>query len=320
MSESSQPRRIAVCLDGTWNSDPPLPGADPTNALQMARRIAARSPDGVEQVVLYEAGVGSGWSHLAGYSGWGVGRIIRRAYLRLAQTWRPGDAIYLFGISRGAYQALSVAQWMEQGGLPGPGASEADIERSFALYRDGDEDELRALPARRPTPVRFLGAFDTVEALGLPLPGLQALTRPHVGVHPRQLPANVEIARHALALDEVRGAFEPAIWTPPAQPSQSVEQVWFLGSHADICGGFGNSDIADYTLQWMMAEAEAAGLAFDPKRRDEGLNPLPHAQPTRQFAGLHRLVRQSPRAPRSTWPETERLDPSAANWASTLAQ
>jgi uncharacterized protein (DUF2235 family) len=320
VSEASQPRRIAVCLDGTWNSDPPLPGVAPTNALQIARRIAGRGSDGVEQVVIYEPGVGSGWSHLAGYSGWGVGRIIRRAYLRLARVWRPGDEIYLFGISRGAYQALSVARWAGQGGLPDSGASEADVERSFGLYRDGEEDALRDLPARRPVLVRFLGCFDAVEALGLPIAGLRALTRPHVGAHPRQLPPNVQIARHALALDEVRGAFTPAIWTPPAAADQSVDQVWFLGSHADICGGFGNSAIADYTLQWMMGEAEAAGLAFDPDRRYEGLSPRPDAQPTRQFAGLHRLVPQAPRAPKSTWPETERLDSAAANWTPTLAQ
>lgn len=314
------PRRIVVCLDGTWNSDPPLPGVEPTNALQTARRLAERGDDSVEQILLYEAGVGSGWSHVAGYPGWGVGRIIRRAYLRLAQTWRPGDEIFLFGLSRGAYQALALARWMQHGGLPAQGVSEAAVERSFALYRDGDEVGLQALAGRRPVPVRFLGAFDAVEALGLPLPGLRSITRPHIGVHPRSLPRCVETARHALALDEVRGAFEPAIWTPPAREGQSVEQVWFLGSHADVCGGFGKREISDHTLLWMMAEAEAAGLAFDPVRRDRGLRPLPHTPPSRQFAGLHRLVPPAPRRPLSTWPETERFDEAAASWTPTLAQ
>ena len=312
-------RRIAVCLDGTWNSNPPLPGVEPTNGLQIANRIASTGADGVKQIVLYEPGVGSGWSHLAGYPGYGIGRIIRRAYRRLAQTWQPGDEVFFFGVSRGAYQALSVARWIDPAGLPENPSPEA-VERSFALYRDRDEAVLQALPGRRPVPIRFLGAFDAVEALGLPIPGLRALTRPRVGRHPRQLPSNVEIARHALALDEVRGAFEPAVWRPPLHAGQSVDQVWFSGSHADVCGGFGKREISDHTLLWMMAEAEQAGLTFDTARRDEGLRPEPRTAPSLQFGGLHRLVRQYLRRPLTIWPETERLAPSAAHRAQTLTQ
>ena len=313
-------RRIVLCLDGTWNSDPPLFGSNPTNALQLHRRIASRDAAGVEQFSLYEKGVGSGRSHLAGYAGWGVGRIIRRAYLRLAKTWREGDELFLFGISRGAYQALSIARWLDWGGLPAPLAGELKIEQRFALYRDCDEQGLRDLPARRPVNVRFLGAFDAVEALGLPLRGLLKLTRPDVGYHSRQLPANVAIARHALSLDEERGAFEPAVWTPPAPPGQSVEQVWFPGSHGDVCGGFGYRAHSDHTLLWMMREAERAGLAFDPARRDADLRPKPQAQPSRPFGGLHRLVARLPRTPGATWPETERLDASATPRRPTLAK
>ncbi len=317
-------RRIVLCLDGTWNSDPPLFRSHPTNILQIHRRLASRDAAGVEQLSLYEPGVGAGRSHLAGYAGWTVGRIIRRAYLRLARTWREGDELFLFGLSRGAYQALTVARWLDWGGLPELDVSDREIKRRFALYRDLDEQALCALPARRPVPVRFLGAFDTVEALGLPLRGLHKLTRPDVGYHSRELPANVEIARHALALDEERGAFEPAVWPPahPGQspPGQSVEQVWFPGSHGDVCGGFGNRAHSDHTLLWMMSEAERAGLAFDPARRDADLSPKPEARPSRPFGGLHRLVARLPRTPGATWPETERLDASATPRRPTLAK
>lgn len=318
-------RRIVVCMDGTWNSDPPLVGVEPTNALQIARRVAAADSRGASQLTLYEDGVGAGRTHLAGYPGLGVGRILRKAYRRLADAWRPGDDLYLFGISRGAYQALTLARWLDQAGLSEPGVSPAAVATSFALYCSHRDYELRALPNRRPVAIRFLGAFDAIEALGLPTPGFRAVSRPNVGFHGRQLPRNVAVARHALALDETRGAFDPAVWTPPAPDGaatggQSVEQVWFLGAHGDVCGGFGKRAISDYTLQWMMAEAEKSGLAFDPGGQNQGLRPDPHAEPTRRFSWLHRLVRPVRRVPLSTWPATERFDAAAANWQPVLAQ
>lgn len=312
-------RRIILSLDGTWNSDPPLPGVQPTNGLQIARRIAGVAA-GIEQIVIYLPGVGAGWTHLAGYAGWGIGRIIRDAYRRLAEWWRPGDEIFVFGVSRGVYAAISLARWIDAAGLPEPPLSDNALARSFAAYRDADIETQRALPGRRPAPIRFLGAFDAVDALGLPLPWLRGVTRPHVGFHSARLPPNIEVARHALALDEVRGAFEPTLWIPPLHPGQSVEQVWFHGSHPDVCGGFGKRAISDYTLLWMMAEAEKAGLVFDPALRDAGLDPRPDAPPSRPFGGLHRLVPQRPRRPGQVWPETERLDESAAIERLTLAQ
>lgn len=304
------PRRIVLSLDGTWNSDPPLPGVEPTNGLQIARRLALKA-DGVEQKVLYLPGVGSGWTHLTGYAGWGIGRIIQTAYRRLAELWRSGDEIYLFGVSRGVYAALSLARWIDGAGLPEPPLSDDALARSFAAYRDADVEVQRGLPGRRPAPIRFLGAFDAVDALGLPLPWLRNITRPRVGFHSARLPGNIAIARHALALDEVRGAFEPTVWVPPAHPGQSVEQVWFHGSHPDVCGGFGKREISDHTLLWMMDEAEKAGLAFDPERRNEDLRPRPNAEPGRQFGALHRLVPRRPRRPRRVWPETERFHETA---------
>ncbi len=312
-------RRIILVLDGTWNSDPPLPGVEPTNGLQIARRISQQTA-GTEQSLIYLPGVGVGWSHLAGYTGHGIGRIIRAAYRRLAELWRPGDEIFLFGVSRGAYAAVSLARWMDGAGLPESPLSDEALTRSFAAYRDADVEVQRALPGRRPAPIRFLGAFDAVDALGLPLPCLRGATRPRVGFHSARLPGNIKIARHALALDEIRGAFEPTLWIPPAHPGQSIEQVWFPGSHPDVCGGFGKRAISDYTLLWMMAEAEKAGLVFDPVRRDKGLRPQPDAEPSRQFGGLHRLVPQRPRRPGRVWPETERLDESAAIERPNLAQ
>ena len=313
--------RLIVCLDGTWNSASPPPGVEPTNGLQIARRIAATDPTGVEQTLLYEPGLGvDGWfSHLKAYPGSGLSRILVQAYRRLAAMWRPADELFLIGVSRGAYLALNLARWMDWGGLPEPSPSDEDLEERFSLLLRGDHEGLAALPARRPVPVRFLGCFDTVSALGLPVKGLRRLTRPRTPWLGNHLPPNVAIARHALSIEEHREPFRPEIWTPPAAPGQSVEQVWFPGGHGDVCGGFGRRELSDHALLWMMAEAEKAGLAFDPARRDTDLRPRPEAAAS-PATGLNLLMRSARRRPLATWPETERLDSSAVGRGADAAR
>lgn len=304
--------RLIVCLDGTWNSAAPPPGVEPTNGLQIVRRVAPVAPDGLVQTVLYEPGLGVDGlgSHFAAYPGWGLSRILRRAYARLAETWAPGDELFLIGVSRGAFLCQNLAHWLDWGGLP-QNASAAEIDQRFELLLRADASALAALPSRRPVPIRFLGAFDTVAALGLPLAGLRRLTRPVAPQLGNRLPANVAVARHALAVEEDREPFRPEIWTPPSAPGQSVEQLWLPGGHADVCGGFGRRELSDYALLWMMAEAERAGLAFDPLRRDDGLRPDPSVAPS-PATGVNHLMRRVHRRPLRTWPETERLDPAAA--------
>jgi uncharacterized protein (DUF2235 family) len=115
----------------------------------------------------------------------------------------------------------------------------------------------------RPTPIRFIGVWDTVGSLGIPLRGLRGLTRRKHDFHDTELSRIVQIARHALAIDEHRAPFRPTLWLERPKPNQSVEQVWFPGVHSDVGGGYPDVALSDIALTWMIDEASAAGLVMD---------------------------------------------------------
>ncbi len=111
--------------------------------------------------------------------------------------------------------------------------------------------------------VDFMGCFDTVFAR-TPFGWFQQRTLfGDLHVHPK-----VKVARHAVAIDEDRGAFTPNLMNA----RDGVKEVWFTGNHADIGGGYEDRGLADITLKWMLSEgATHAGLTH--------LNPLPHHTP-----------------------------------------
>jgi hypothetical protein len=107
--------------------------------------------------------------------------------------------------------------------------------------------------------------WDTVGALGIP-GRLRALTTRRHRFHDVLLSSSVDHACQALAIDERRKAFEPAVWeTDPAAAArgQVVEQAWFPGVHSDVGGGYPECGLSDVALLWMASRASAAGLALD---------------------------------------------------------
>jgi len=143
------------------------------------------------------------------------------------------------------------------------------IGDAYALYRqrDGsaDTDEARAFRDRysREIKIKFLGVWDTVGALGIPLPALQWLNSAVYSFHDTELSGIVANAAHAVAIDEHRIDYQVTLWTQIAKAGQAVEQRWFIGAHADVGGGYASRDLSDITLSWMMGKAGALGLAFD---------------------------------------------------------
>jgi hypothetical protein len=89
-----------------------------------------------------------------------------------------------------------------------------------------------------------------------------------------QVSSKVENAFQALALDEPRGSFRPAIWERPPQkkgfqtaPVTNLKQVWFPGTHSNIGGGWYDQQVADITLAWMCDQlSTSAGVEFDSTR------------------------------------------------------
>lgn len=281
-------RRIVICADGTWNRPELDPDRDsPTNVLSLARAIKPVATGDAQQQVFYDWGIGSYYDRIVGgATGRGLHKNIMDGYRYIVQNYRRGDEIFLFGFSRGAYTARCLSGMINNCGiLKRPDA--ALIQRAFDLYRKpgkvhapGGKNaiEFRQRHAHPSREVKFIGVWDTVGAMGIPISFL-GLFEDRDEFYDCKIGRNVRIARHALAIDELRRDFEPTIWLPRA--GLDLKQVWFAGAHSDIGGGHkpdANGDLlADIPLEWMMREAAAAGLVLEPYMRRR-LRPGPLAK------------------------------------------
>ncbi len=267
-------KRLVCCLDGTWNSDEH--GSVPTNVVKLHRSILPEDAGGVRQVSHYVEGIssakGTRAQFLKGAVGYEVSDRIREGYEFLIDAYEPGDEIFLFGFSRGAFEARSLAGFITLFGIARKGAG-FSVEQAWALYRlpAGRRSaaalaQLRAA-AHYPARIKCVGVWDTVGNIGNPFFSSRLLDR-WTGFHDTRLHSSIDVGLHALSIDEVRGPFRPSLWTRPRHapptPDQHVEQVWFSGSHANVGGGFPETELSDIALLWMAERASAtAGLALD---------------------------------------------------------
>lgn len=302
-------KRLIVCCDGTWNQADQARDGDPcpTNVLSIACRIAKRDPGDttVSQVLFYDQGVGTG-NALDRFSGGAFGRgladNIFDAYRFLVANYERGDQIFLLGFSRGAFTARSLAGLIRTCGILKRTSvrSYAEALQVYQTRGEGGPDHDRALDFRRAhsivggdeLPIWFIGVWDTVGALGIPLRGLRGLTRRKYQFHDVELSSRVRHAYHALAIDERRAPFEPTLWVKQtAEAGQTVEQRWFCGAHSDVGGGYAERGLSDRALEWMIEKAEGAGLRFDADvMRDLPLGPDHRGELHDSKKGLYKLT------------------------------
>jgi uncharacterized protein (DUF2235 family) len=294
-------RRLILCCDGTWNSaDQEKNGTPcPTNVVKLGYRVAKRDGD-IPQLIYYDQGVGTGntLDRLSGGAfGEGLEANIHDAYRFLVANYEPGDELYLFGFSRGAFTVRSVGGMIRKCGILERRAVR-HYRDAIALYRDEQHpDDAHCVSFRKDyclsdkTTIRMIGVFDTVGALGIPLRGLRWLTRREHQFHDTELSGSVQVACHALAIDERRAPFAPTLWAYKPKPGQQVEQVWFCGSHGDVGGGYSETGLSDIALEWMIGKARAAGLAIDPAALAAyPLKPDPLGKLHNSKTGLYRLT------------------------------
>jgi uncharacterized protein (DUF2235 family) len=264
-------KRLVVCCDGTWN-DTDNQSTD-TNVFRIAKAIHGwQDTSGVLQVVLYLRGVGTSGlkaeTWIEGATGLGVDDNICSGYMFIAQNYIPGDEIFLFGFSRGAYTARSLVGFLNACGILNR-QNLADLPKAWAYYRahppHGPEDFMTKYNSTCHTDARvnFLGLWDTVGALGIPLDLLAAANERKFAFHDTGPCKIVKHGCHALAVDEHRHNFVPTFWTGTALADVAIEQVWFAGAHADVGGGYNTRGLADIPLVWMAEKAEADGLVLD---------------------------------------------------------
>lgn len=270
-------KRIVICADGTWNQrdqlDEKTGKRRPTNVTKLARAVLPQARDGVHQVVFYHEGVGTGpgMDKLTGGAfGHGMEENIRALYRDIVYNYAPGDALYFFGFSRGAFTVRSLAGFMRFAGLV-----EKDddyyVPELYACYEAGKGPGTpewahanRKITGTRPCPpIRMLGVWDTVGSLGAP-GALGQLVNPNkYRYHDVTLGPAVQNAFHALAIDERRKPFAPSVWDRPDGWAGQLVQAWFPGVHCNVGGGYTPDGLANGALWWLVGEAAHLGLDFD---------------------------------------------------------
>jgi uncharacterized protein (DUF2235 family) len=311
-------KRLVICCDGTWNS-PENTKVAASNVVRLSRALLPTASDGVPQVVYYDPGVGTGdiLDKLTGGAfGAGLSLNVREAYRFIVNNYEPGDALYFFGFSRGAYTVRSAAGFVRKVGILDKEHSDR-LGEGWSIYRvrTGGADSPEAIDFRTayslPQPenidLRCIGVWDTVGALGIPGP-LGFLTKKGNGFHDVALSSRVKFAFHAIAVDEKRVFFRPTLWEQsPQATGQIMEQAWFPGVHADIGGGYNQKALADNTLAWMISRARLAGLEFDQAYLDEICTPDPRGPLHESRNGIYRLIPAIQRAIGEEVPEREAL-------------
>jgi uncharacterized protein (DUF2235 family) len=287
-------KRLIVACDGTWlNSDDGSHNGEleiPSNVTRISRAIKTVTQDGIPQIVNYNSGIGTQggpiYKLLSGTTGKGLPDNVREAYSFLANNYHPGDEIFLIGFSRGAFTARNIAGLIGEIGLltkkglndlpeiyedvqhrrnPSYVPKHPDIpfprKPSASDPRYAVELERRGL-TRLDIPIKAIGVWDTVGSLGIPRvgilqrAGLQNKQSRATSFYDTKLSNCIENAFQALALDENRSSFSPAVWEKPEGNHTTLRQVWFPGAHANVGGGYDDMQLANITLAWMMSQLE----------------------------------------------------------------
>ncbi|CAI8703718.1 DUF2235 domain-containing protein [Pseudomonas chlororaphis] len=263
----AKPRKLVVLLDGTENTK-----KDNTNIWRMYNQALEQAKNGARVIPYYDKGVATSITTPFGaLFGSGVSLNIRQAYRFLIEAYRPGDDIYIFGFSRGAFTARSLNGLIEVAGLPSNLEADAQdnsflwgwtghmhdvVEDIYDIYKSrndgvpGFDDKLRGRLEQyrkandihvygdgfngkdeKKVVVKVIGVFDTVPAVGTNL-------KEEPDEHRLELYA--ERGYHAMSLDEQRASFRLLRFGMQQSKSQVLEEVWFAGAHADVGGGYLN--------------------------------------------------------------------------------
>lgn len=288
-------KHIVVCSDGTGNSAVKGRG---TNVFKVFEAIDLNGhrtdPTLVPQVAIYDDGVGTErfkpLKIFAGMTGFGLSRNVKQLYKELCRIYDPGDKIFLFGFSRGAFTVRALAGLIATGGIVNArdqqtaSALESAVRRAYKAYRRRYRTALARFLLGEPdsettarfkieyrhgadAKIAFIGVWDTVDAVGLPfhLSDVVNTVLYRFKFPDRRLSDRVERAYHALAIDDERHSFHPLLWdqtTHGQNQDQHIEQVWFAGAHSNVGGGYPKQGMSLVALDWLMQKAEEAGLRF----------------------------------------------------------
>jgi uncharacterized protein (DUF2235 family) len=318
-------KNIILCSDGTGNRVGKHRG---TNVWKLYRALDRHGhkddSDGVEQISFYDDGVGSGdfklFKVLGGVFGWGLSRSVRDLYTFLVNNYEPGDRVYLFGFSRGAFTVRALAGMICACGVLDRNKCTSNqmlkdqVKKALKVYRKNAEkpeatqlfreewgifdDELAP---NGHVNIKLIGVWDTVDAVGTPFDELRdwlsnfKILRYRFPNH--ELHEWVENGFHAVSIDDERHSFLPIMWNENNKTAhQRIEQVWFSGAHSNVGGGYPSNELSSIPLDWMMGKAEQEGLRFTTGSRVKIRNDANiYGKLYDSRAGLAAFYRYSPR-------------------------
>ena len=296
-TERKKPKNIIICCDGTGNEfSAPNPSRKPSDGQNsnVVKLYTALCVDN-DQVAYYHPGVGTmgaptarykwtqEWTKIMGLAfGAGFRDNVFDAYRFLMENYNDNDGdpdrVFLFGFSRGAYTVRALAGLLEGYGLLCRG-NEGHLPYAWRMYlgqhdkrnqRQVEPDHAFRETFSHPNfKIHFVGVWDTVSSIGWITSPMRLF---NVAYNP-----SVQHTRHAVSIDEHRCFFEDNLLD---DTKGDVVQAWFAGVHSDVGGSYlqPESGLADITLRWMLAEAEAKGLRLDKNGREKlifGDTPIP---------------------------------------------
>jgi len=239
-----------------------------TNVYKLFNMIENRTDD---QIAFYDPGLGTDWRKISGaIGGRGFSKNILDCYKFIFENFKADDKIFLFGFSRGAATVRSLSYFIHLFGIL-PKSRPDLIKKAFKIYKIRDnekrENKAKTFIEKHHTmwaKVRFIGIWDTVAALGLPIKWISVILDrffPHT-FHGFGLSESIEYGRHALSIDDERKTFHPVLWDDleETQPKDRMKQVWFCGVHTDVGGGYQEDDLSNITLKWMIQDVNKFGV------------------------------------------------------------
>ena len=289
VGDSNKQKSIFVLLDGTANDQ-----KSETNVWRLYQTLLKNNDP--QMTAMYIEGVGSVDRPILGMSlGRGMEERILKGYEFIAKNYNPNDDIYIFGFSRGAHQARSLAGLLSYAGVPANSNETNDnvTENSNKIIelvkKKSDDDYLKEWGSwnrgKAPilasdihdqlnlemltTEIKFLGVWDTVPGSVLKnygyckeekgfvkknlfwlIPGVDKGERYKSDSYPP-----IRKIAHAVSLDEKRSMFTPILLCPPINLDYTnINEEWFPGAHADVGGGYDDSnELPTLSLAWMIS-------------------------------------------------------------------
>lgn len=334
-------KKLALFFDGTWNK----PESN-TNVWRLALMLADKGADGVAQLKFYDEGVGTRWFDRlsGGMFGYGLSANVRLGYRWLLEHYDPGDDVFIFGFSRGAFTARSLTGVTARCGLLKPDAP-MGFAQLYDRYQKGDtvrpiyqlrydhkhgadnfsrEEKILLQYTYEDDRdlIKMVGVWDTVGSLGVPLGSIPGISRRTLRFHDTHLSRVVQNSFQALALDEERKPYWAMLWTnfvpDKPQPTEAeraddrmIEQRWFSGAHCNVGGGYRNDLMPQRPLAWIQQKAVACGLAFRSEAvvNDEDYTMKPVDSYAQFLCGLWKIMTFGKRYVRWVMSEPVRKEP-----------